>query len=219
MDNHEQWLRLICNTDSGPYLRPFAPNSHWRTADVFIVGTNPATPLRPEFSSFDEYWHGLTVDKAVFEAKYRAKRGDKKKSTKTTERASKFIENLRPLNILTTNAIAYPIEKADKIPDKKHQKTLGRDIFDRLVQLCRPKAILFHGQPAIELGKDYFQLELNRDIPILEQNTTAIPIGLSNPIKLFAYPHFSGLGAKGFKVSGMDVDLSHLADRIRKELI
>jgi len=63
----EDRLREICHTDAGPYLRPFAPNPEWRTAQVFVVGTNPATPLRDEFESFDAYWRGLTVDPSIFE--------------------------------------------------------------------------------------------------------------------------------------------------------
>ncbi len=66
-DDFEVRLRELCNTAMGPYLRPFAPNTEWRSAQVFVVGTNPATPLRDEFASFDTYWHGLTVDPSVFD--------------------------------------------------------------------------------------------------------------------------------------------------------
>src|SRR5437762_2752650 len=49
----EAQLKEWCATASGPYRRPFAPNPQWATAQVVIVGANPATPLRMEFASFE----------------------------------------------------------------------------------------------------------------------------------------------------------------------
>jgi hypothetical protein len=60
-----------------------------------IIGTNPATPLRDEFRSFDEYWNSLTVDPAAFDKYYSAQHKDgASKSTKWTKRQ---IELLQPL--------------------------------------------------------------------------------------------------------------------------
>jgi hypothetical protein len=66
----EEWLRSVCHTPDGPYLRPFASNPRWRTAKVFLVGCNPATSIARAQVTFDDYWDGLTVHPEAFEKLY-----------------------------------------------------------------------------------------------------------------------------------------------------
>ena len=68
-----RWLRSLCNTNEGPFLRPFAPNAQWNSASVIVVGTNPATPLREKFADFDNYSTALTRYPARFEKIYSSK--------------------------------------------------------------------------------------------------------------------------------------------------
>ncbi len=116
---NNQYLREICNTPEGPYLRPFAPNPKWAEARIFIVGTNPATPLRKEFESFEAYWHSLAHDPEAFERIYKQQHSSRiSKTSKTTGRARQFQNQLTPINILTTNAMIYPAKKPKYIPKK-----------------------------------------------------------------------------------------------------
>jgi hypothetical protein len=208
----EQWLRRVCNTEIGPYLRPFAPNAAWRNADVFVVGTNPATPLRDEFDTFDSYWNALTRDTAEFQLVYASKHSAG--ASKTSQRASRLAAHLSPLNVLRTNAFAYPAPRARGIPDKPLQQVLGQQIFEALVRICRPKVIFFHGNPALHLAARTFAVSLDRYVPLSAQNTVVRTLDRDGEIRLFGYPHFSGMGVKGFEVGRMDEDLASLAQTL-----
>lgn len=208
---NERSLRELCNTSDGPYLRPFAANARWRQSRVFLVGTNPATPLRDEFSCFDEYWNALTVDVSRFEEPYAAKhRGGVSRSTR---RARKLLQQLRPLDVLVTNAMIYPASCPGDIPDKSRQRRIGLKCFDFLVRLCNPKVILFYGSKATRLGSMYFGVNLNPYLRLSDQITKA------RGISLFAFPHFSGQGVpKGYRVSEMDQELALFARRAKEML-
>lgn len=211
----EDWLRGLCNTVNGPYLRPFAPNSNWQQARVFIVGTNPATPLRDEFASFDHYWTALTWDTAAFDAVYLPKRGGK--ASLTSARAARFEAALGDLGVLRTNACALPSARWKDLPRATRQQSLdqGRTVLDALIRICAPRAIVCHGKQAIEAVSSLFSLSLDPYEPLAKQHNVASLGGARHSTHVFAYPHFSGVGVrKGFAVSQMDNDLAELAKRI-----
>lgn len=214
-DERESALRTICNTETGPYLRPFAAHSKWQAAKGFIVGTNPATPLRGQFDSFDDYWNSLTCDTDRFEEKYRAEHHGG--TTKTTKR-TRFLKGLlEPENILIANAIAFPAPKKSSIPRIREQERIGTQILQLLLDICRPRVIFFHGVPAVQAAFRVFDVELDISEPPSDQNNRSVYAG--DEMHLFAYPHLSGAGApKGFKVSGIDFDLRIFAQRISKAL-
>lgn len=140
----ERQLKEWCETAHGPYRRPFSPNPAWRQARVFIIGTNPATPLRNEFASFDDYWNALTVDPTKFDAHYSAQHhGETSKSTKWTRR---LIELLQPLNCLVTNACWYPVEKEKNVPPSEWE--FAESSLKKLIAFIRPNAIVCHGSVA-----------------------------------------------------------------------
>jgi hypothetical protein len=95
-------LHKLAYTTSGPYLRPFTRNASWRTARVFIVGTNPATPLRDEFDSFEAYWLALSCNPSDFEKVYLSQRTGK--PSKTTMRIKRFESHLADVGVLRTNS-------------------------------------------------------------------------------------------------------------------
>jgi hypothetical protein len=217
LNSDETWLRETCITAEGPYLRPFQPNPQWRTARVFLVGTNPATPLREEFSSFDEYWQSLTVNPEAFYERYRTKHA--KGESKTTGRARLFLEQLKPINYLVTNAFAYPARRASEIPGKRMQQQIGIAIFDRLVRLIQPAAALFHGAEALQLAQVYFRTSLDPYASLAGQDVVAPIPGTDSEVRLYSYPHFSGQGVRaGFRVGLMDQELSQLANKLNQEL-
>ena len=211
----DQYLREICDTLEGPYLRPFTPNPKWAEARIFIVGTNPATPLRKEFESFEAYWHSLTHDPEAFELIYKQQHSSRKsKATKTTERARQFQNQLTPINILTTNAMIYPAKRPRYIPKKSDQRKLGARCFRFLFNVCKPSSVLFHGSEAVELANESFDVNLDRYQPVECQNAV---VQDPSRCQLFAFPHFSGVGVQsGYKVSEMDMELARLAVRMKE---
>ena len=207
----DRYLREMCNTPEGPFLRPFFPNPKWAEARIFIVGENPATPLRDEFESFDEYWRSLTHAPEIFKRLYSQKHSAGQ--SKSTARAQRFQDQLHPINVLTTNAIIYPGRYKD-IPNKASQRKIGTRCFQYLLGVCKPSSVLFHGSKAVKLAADSLGVNLDRYQPIDCQDTV-----IHNPsyCHLFAFPHFSGQGVRGgYKVREMDAELARLALRMKE---
>jgi hypothetical protein len=215
MNDIEAWLREVCNTLDGPYLRPFAPNPQWRKADVLIVGTNPATPLRSQFSSFDEYWLGLTQHPEMFDRQYQLVHGGGQ--TRSTARTQRLLAQLKPLNALVTNVYAFPSEDETLIRDKPSQRKIGRDILIRLVASSRPRAAIFHGSEALRMAASLALGHLDPYMPLLEQTAY---LRESRSTRVYVYPHFSGRGVrKGFRVRQMDSDLANLAVSLKAQVL
>jgi hypothetical protein len=209
---NDQSLREICNTPEGPYLRPFTPNPKWAEARIFIVGKNPATPLREEFESFEAYWHSLTQDPEAFERIYRQQHSSGQ--SKTTKRARLFQNQLAPVNVLTTNAMIYPARPSEKIPNRKKPKKIGASCFQFIFNVCKPSSVLFHGSKAIQLALETLGVKLDPYQPIELQDAV-----IQNPstCHLFAFPHFTGQGVKrGYRVREMDTELARLAVRMKE---
>ena len=217
MNLDEQWLRAICNTSAGPFLRPFAPNTEWQDAPVFVVGTNPATPLRDEFRSFDDYWRALTQVPDEFRRVYGLKH--KAGQSKTTKRVSALLNYLLPLNVLVTNIYAYPAPKPELIPNRKEQERIGEQIFSCLLNICKPQALFFHGSVAVNFAQRYFHANLDPYAPPATQLTAITLSGADTSTWIYAYVHMSGLGVRsGFRVSEMDSHLQQFARQIHSNV-
>lgn len=207
----ESQLRRLSNTSLGPYLRPFTPDARWRDARVFVVGTNPATPLRDEFGSFDAYWDALTSDPAAFEAVYRAQRGGK--SSRTAGRIECFAAPLKDAGVLRTNAAALPSGRWKTLSPnvRREQLVLGQEILRALVEICRPLAILSHGQEGVQAVSTLFATPLYPYVPLnLQTARASLSVGAPS-VRLYAYPHLSGMGVRsGFAVGRMNEELAAL---------
>jgi hypothetical protein len=161
--NFEHELKAICNTKGGPYLRPFRPNVAWAHSKAWIVGSNPATPLRQEFRSFDEYWDSLTKNPDVFERTYANARGDE--DSKTTKRVKELCAELCGINYLVTNACAYPVAHNGRVPAE--QWAIGEQIFRGLLICCEPKVIFAHGTKAQRLVERVFGVALDPSLILI----------------------------------------------------
>jgi hypothetical protein len=215
----EAILRQLAHTASGPYLRPFTPTASWRNAHVFIVGTNPATPLRDEFESFETYWHALTSDPAVFEAVYLSRRTGK--SSKTTTRIKRFEAALAHIGVLRTNACALPSGRWSELPRAVRRAQLedGLRILRALLGICKPAAILAHGKEGVRAVSTLFGAPLDPYVPLLSQSVHASLTPNMAPVRLFAYPHLSGIGVeKGFAVGRMGDELEALGRQLASRL-
>lgn len=215
----EALVRRLSNTKSGPYLRPFTPHAMWRQARVFIVGTNPATPLRDEFASFDEYWEALTNDPAGFNAVYRAQR--KGKPSVTTRRINRFTAPLADVGVLRANACALPSHRWSELPGavRREQLQIGQQILRALVEICQPAAILCHGKEGVQAVSTLFATPLDPYVPLDKQAIRAALAPNAVPVQLFAYPHLCGVGVKkGFAVSRMEDEVEALGRRLAASL-
>jgi hypothetical protein len=193
LEDNERWLKHKCYSTEGPYLRPFAPNIKWQEATVFVVGLNPATPLRDEFSTFDYYWDALTKHPERYFGVYRNKyKKDEEEISRTSNRISELKAYLSPHNVLVTNLYAYPTTNPKKIPRWIKQEPLAERILIRLLSICKPKVLLFHGREARLFGNKYFNVELNPYIEPTKQGTLAMLPGVNSPCWLFSYHHFVG---------------------------
>lgn len=212
-------LKSFCNQPTRPYLRPFAPNPRWQTASVFIIGTNPATPLRDQFDDFDQYWTGLTQTPAIFWERYRAEhcRG----ASKTTANVKKLEKALSGTNCLITNVSWFPaktfersVRVTDNPPDTPDADVLSASSrrLKRLIGFCPAKVLLFHGRWACRFACKAYSVSLDRCAPPQKQNNRV------DGMLLLAYHHFSGMGLpKGVRFQP-DIDIPEFAKRIRAEL-
>ena len=181
-DRMKEW----CNTINGPYRRPFAPNTEWSNASVFVVGTNPATPMRDEFDSFDQYWSGLTVDPRLYNLRYSAAHSGK--ASKSTKNARHLLDELTAQNVLVTNVVWYPVSRKRNIP--RDEWTFGRQWLNELIDFVCPRAVFCHGADAEDFGRS-LNPDLDRYRPPSEQNEPN-----DEGMLVQAYHHFSGQGLK-----------------------
>lgn len=136
-------------------------------------------------------------------------------------RARLFEQALGKINVLRTNAAILPIECWSKLPERKQKQHLqtGRHVLEALVGICRPRVILCHGKPAIDVVSSLFSLALDPYVPLIEQQNNAKLFLDSPTVRIFAYPHMSGLGVeRGFAVRKMNDELAALARTLVREL-
>ncbi|MPW18179.1 hypothetical protein GCT13_14970 [Paraburkholderia sp. CNPSo 3157] len=202
----ERELKSHCRTPVGPYLRPFSANRDWKTASVFIIGDNPATPLRDEFDGFDAYWTALTEDIEAFRERYAAKHSGR--TSKTTARVQHLASFIGKEHCLVTNSCWVPATSPRQITRAERRRDEGQ--LKALIKFCRPKVILLHGSKAVRFAGTAYGLRLDPFEAPAQQDYVV------KGMRLFAYPHFSGLGVPGGKTFQPDVDFPVFAMRIRE---
>jgi len=201
----EAQLKKWCATASGPYRRPFAPNPQWATAQVVIVGANPATPLRKEFASFEEYWRSLTTNPDSFNRHYSAQHGGG--TSKSTKWTKQLIELVQPLNCLVTNACWFPVRKQKDIP--KSELAFAQHSLKEMILLIKPRALLCHGSVAEGFAKT-LGASVDRYLPPESQNM------ILNGMLVLAYHHFSGQGLRKGTRFDPASELPRFAERIKR---
>jgi hypothetical protein len=212
----ELWLRTKYYTTEGPYLFPFYPNPNWKEARVFIVGLNPVVPFREEFDSYEHYWQALTQLPEEFERARSKKQQPKKRSeSRTQKRISELVSRLQPLNVLVTNIFAYPAVSPLGIPTELRREADENKVISRLIKICKPAALFFHGREARLFANRYFKVELDTYSKPQDQWTTAVIQGATAPSDLFVYHHFVGR-VEPHPV--MEADLKEFAEQIHARI-
>ena len=131
-------------------MRPFTCSDNPYDCRIFLVGTNPATPLRKPF--FYTYWSdskGFLRDK--FEEDYSVKRG---KSGPTRRRIEEFVCGASPIPCLETNI--YAISTASPNLRKEDKDTT---IFEFLLREIEPDAIFLFRRCAVKYFQKCFKVD------------------------------------------------------------
>ena len=222
MDDIETWIKKECRTPAGfPYLRPFTPNPKWRSAKVFVIGTNPATPLRNQFKSFEAYWRALTQNPEEFNKVYSREHGGGESTT--TERLRILTDGLNGINVLVTNAVWLP--SSESITIKCTQYYQGHKRLKQLIDGVKPKVIFAYGKPALGTLEKCKKIEgIQHNYPYASDYLTppneqreSQRESQSKPLVL-TYPHLTGAGLPLNTEFNYKDDLPEFAQIIREYL-
>ena len=135
-------------------VRPFVCDGSPLSCKIFLVGTNPASPMK---ASFWDFWDDtMGFDKASWLKAYIAERAARPLSPgrthhmaiSTTRRLiGHFIEAAAPYRVLETNVDARPSETAAGIT----ADTAETAPFEFLLRTIAPKVVVTHGIIAEEV--------------------------------------------------------------------
>ncbi|WP_445656554.1 hypothetical protein [Achromobacter sp. NCFB-sbj8-Ac1-l] len=133
-------------------LRPFVCNGSPLSCEVFIVGLNPASPMRNGFWSFWHASYGFDKQKwlneYIYERSIRPLKPGRTRRNKisNSRRVIEWINcALGPAKALETNLYSAPSEEFNDL----HQHKRITAPFDFLLDRIRPKIVIAHGDDAI----------------------------------------------------------------------
>ena len=210
MDDIETWIKKECRTPKGPYLRPFTPNPKWRKAEVFVVGSRPATPLRDEFDNFDDYWKALTLRPKRFNEVYSREHKTGESKTTGNRRILTDHRHLKEVTVLVTNVCWVPVKGTKRVSEAELK--VGKERLKQLYDHIQPKIIFAYGKPAINASHGIFGHAPDPYLPPKEQGKYP-----KKPLVL-TYRHLSGMGGEKGKPFQPNIDLPEFAQIIREYL-
>lgn len=130
-------------------LRPFVCSGNPLDCSVFVVGINPASPLRE--SLFWDYWSSTTgFDRSAWLAAYveerlalgREQGKRKQRFSATRNRIERFVQEVAPLAVLETNVFSRATPSASELTAGDRNTA----IFDYLLQAIEPRLLIVHGE-------------------------------------------------------------------------
>lgn len=150
IDTFEQQLVGIVGRPTG--LRPFVCSGSPLTCRVFIVGLNPASPMK---ATFWDFWRsGIGYDKGAWMDAYVAERAERplkpgriRRPKISPSRAviECIVEEIGPAMCLETNIYATATEEFRDLGSALHDTTS----FDYLLATVKPEVIIVHGNDAV----------------------------------------------------------------------
>lgn len=216
------------------YYRPFICKGDLSKVNIFFVGTNPATPIFPEYMEIEKYVD-LLLNYQEFMDFYKASRLSQDKDEVSRTRVgmnsfSSWLSNYTDASILETDAVPYPTAKLKAL--KKEPRFViekGKDIFYSLVTEFKPSLIILHGKKTVDQAIDNFvsrgliaanSINTEQSIEEMELQAPLIQFKYSNGKTgvIMACRHFLYYGSKGdsfepFRRKVLEIlkrDLSHL---------
>lgn len=153
MNGLEKFEKGLLSLISKPtYLRPFVSDGSPLDCEVFIVGLNPASPMKADFWSF---WQSeVGFDKARWFEAYLADRaarplkpGRKRRNAVSNSRRviEWLIPALSPAKCLETNIYSAATEE---LRDLEQERRITAP-FDFLIDTIKPAVVIVHGKGAI----------------------------------------------------------------------
>lgn len=150
IDRFETELATVIGNPTG--LRPFVCNGSPLTCRVFIVGLNPASPMKADF--WDFWQPGIGFDKQSWMQTYVTERAQRplkpgrtrrRKVSATRAAIEWIIDELGPNDCLETNIYAKATEEYASLTPA------GRITapFDYLLETIKPQVLIVHGKDAI----------------------------------------------------------------------
>lgn len=208
----KQWVQL---EGEDVYFRPLLAKSKTSRGNVFIVGINPATPMkRADFQDMNEYIELLYNRSRFMERMQEVRIRDGKSSlSRTRIGLNEFVRDLEAkshgvIEVIETNVNTYPTEQAEMLkstPTKLVEH--GYRIFHEVLVAYQPEVIIVHSVKAVrELVR---LLESERMVPY---QTFRRKLRLNDWIKkgpipftywngesgtIFCAPHFKNHGKAG----------------------
>ncbi|KQZ56274.1 hypothetical protein ASD54_25365 [Rhizobium sp. Root149] len=145
--------------DDPTSLRPFVCEGSPLECEIFLVGIEPATPLR---KGFWDFWKpGYGFDRETWLVTYLQERRDagKQNASPTRRNMDHFIAGTDGCKVLETNVFA------GARPRYRRDGSEVRAPFRFLLEAVQPKVIFVHGGPA---RKEIASMSLS--IPVMEAN-------------------------------------------------
>lgn len=165
--------------------RPFICDKNPLTCKVWLVGINPATPMKDNFFDF---FNKDGFDYGKWENAYKQERREMQKSkfSKTRIISNLIVAELKEkgINVLETNVYATPTSRAANLK----QEDKDSQIFNFLLDNAEVKYILVHGNEAIEEMNTVLEKEINQKIV---KGTTIHVVYKEKDITIKAMNHLS----------------------------
>lgn len=200
------------------YYRPLICNGKLSNVGIFLVGTNPATPIFPEELDIDSYID-LLLDYDKFINYYKLKRLAQNKTAFSRTRIGmnsfmRWLANHTEWSIAETEVVPYPTPKLKdlkKEPDYIRQK--GMEMFYSLVYEFTPKIIILHGKKTVEWAFSILsekglinivEVNLDESIDEMESRTSLYKFRYPNgkPCIILACRHLMYYGTSGSSYTG-----------------
>ena len=161
MSTLEASIRRLTQPVNGQFPRPWMTNmAHPENARVFVVGYNQATGFPAALiGSHDDYMDALfnRNDRSCRKL-YEQLRGDDGPSPtrKNLDKLREYLAREGLTDVVETNVICYSTPMSSDLTEMKNKggKVVGRQIFEEILAIIRPKILIAHGAgTAKELGR------------------------------------------------------------------
>lgn len=210
-------LKNACKPIDGSdvYFRPFISKGNPQDSKIFLVGVNPATPIKTKEIDLESYTN-LLMDYQLFHERYLDLRGTAgvSRTRMGILEFVRWISSYTNTPVLETNVITYPTKSIKELKrfNKENPKGYNKatNIFVSLLKEIEPSIIILHGantvrQFNLSVGESGMLLESMPSKPIRYLENKGVTVNISYPSgkegKVFACRHlmYHGKVGKSYK--------------------
>lgn len=186
--NMEELVQL---KEEDSYFRPFVVESPDSKGNVFIVGINPATPMKvKDFEDTSEYID-LIYNRSRFMERMQTLRirDGKSRLSKTRVGLNAFVKDLEAkssgvINVVETNMNAWPTKSAKclSLPRNKQAAVYGAQIFKRVFFHYKPSVLIVHSKQALGELLAFLEIEKLNPSVTFDSNVRLVDWIAAGPI-------------------------------------